>query len=202
MRTSLALAAASTLLLSVACDQNATTSGTAVATADDAGLKIGYVDTDSILSGYTYLKSQTDILSKREEEAGANLERRARRLEEQIGSFQRRAQGGNLTPKQIENEQAALGRSQQELQQEQQRLQYEFQGEAARLQSEIVTVLKREVDAIQSEQNFDYILSYGGTSGVLAVNKSYDLTGEVLQRMNANPQTDPVVGSAIDTTGN
>ncbi len=191
MRTLFTALIALALLFSTACDKGGVAPIAKDGSADaSAGLKIAYVDTDSILSGYVYLKSQTDILQKREEDAGADLERRARKLEGQIQSFQKRAQGGNLTPKQIEGEQQVLGRSQQELQMEQQRLQMEFQGEAARLQSEIVSVLKREVDALQTERGLDFILSYGGTSGVLAVNPAYDLTTEVLSRMNAAPSVD------------
>ena len=175
--------------ITTACEQSAGTAAADGAEAPAAGLRIAHVHVDSVLAGYDYLTEQNGILEQRQRDASAELERRARRLQGQLESFQRRAQGGNLTPKQIENEQRALQRSDQELTAEQQRLTYEFQGELARLQQAVVTALKREVDALQAERGYDYVLSYGnaGGSGVLAVNEDYDLTREVLQRMNAGP---------------
>ncbi len=190
--------AALTLLFSVAsCDEAADGTVKIAASAGDApaGLKIGYVNTDSILTGYVYLKDQAEILEQRQLDASANFERKARKLQGQIESFQRRAQGGNMTPKAIENEQAVLGRSQQELQQEEQRLTMDLQGEAARIQSELSTVLKREVEAIQQEEGYDFILQQGGGAGVLAVNPAFDLTTQVLARMNAAP-----AGAGADST--
>ena len=188
-RSSLPLLAAALLATASACDQGVDAGATpGNADAPAAGLRIAHVHIDSVLQGYTYLTEQNAILEQRQQDASAELERRARKLQGQLESFQRRAQGGNLTPKQIENEQRALQRSDQELTAEQQRLTFEFQGELARLQEAVVTSLKREVDALQAERGYDYVLSYGGgTSGVLAVNDDFDLTREVITRMNAGP---------------
>ena len=189
-------AAVAALLLTTACEPAAPDATTAAAPGATAGLSIAYVNIDSVVNDYAYLAEQTEILQQREQDASADLERRGRRFQEQVESFQRRAQGGNLTPKQIENEQTVLARNQQELEVEQQRLAYEFQGEGVRLQSAFTTALKREVDALQDERGYDFVLTYGGgTNAVLAVNDAYDITREVVTRMNAGPT--PVVS---DTT--
>jgi Outer membrane protein len=174
------------MLVLAACNQPADTDTSTEASTP--GLKIAYVNTDSVLSQFDYLEEQMAILGKREQEASANLQRKAMQFQEQVGSFQRRAQSGNLTPKQIENEQRTLAEREQNLSAEQQRLAMEFQGEGARLESEVVAILKREVDALQKELGYDFILSYGGTSNVLAVNPDYNLTSQVIARMNANPK--------------
>jgi len=185
------LALFSLLALLSACQQPAATAD-AVASAVTPGVKIGYVNTDTILTNYEYLKTQTEILSKREADASSSLERKVRKFQDQVQSFQRRAQGGNMTPKSIENEQRVLAEKEQELSMEQQRLAQEFQGEGMRLQTEVMNVLKEKVDAAQASGGYDYILSYGGGSNVLAVNPSYDITSEVLGLMNA---TAPAAGS-------
>lgn len=178
-------------LTAQACQQPSdatTTPATSGNTSAATTLKIGHVNTDSILANYIYLKDQAEILSAREQEASASLERKARKFQGQVEAFQRRAQGGNMTPKQIETEQTALARTEQEIAAEQQRLSIEFQGEGQRLQSELITVLKREVDALQQEGGYDFILSSGAGSAVLASNPSFDLTEQILARMNAAPQ--------------
>jgi len=189
MRIAHALPFLALLLLLAACDQptnsTAAAADPAATTGAPRGAKIGYVNADSVLSNYAYLAEQTKILQQRESDATASLERKNRKLQESAASFQRRAQGGNMTPKAIENESAALQRQDQELQQEFQRLQQEFQGETLRLQSELATAIKREVESVQAEQGYDYIISYGSGSPVLAVNPDFELTAEVIARMNA-----------------
>ena len=180
-----------------ACEQPAAAGEAAAAAVTGDGVRVAYVDTDSILANYAYLGAQTRLLSRREQDASTELERRVRAFQEQVQSFQRRAQGGNLTPKQIENEQRVLAEREQELAAEQQRLAGEFQGEGLRLQNEVTTVLKREVVAVQEAGGYDYVLQYGGGSPVLAVNEAYDVTEEVLARMNA---AGPGAGEA-DTSG-
>lgn len=176
-----------------ACQQPAAT-GDAVASAMTPGVKIGYVNTDTVLTNYGYLNEQTEILTKREGDASASLERKVRKFQEQVESFQRRAQGGNMTPKSIENEQRVLAEKEQELSMEQQRLAQEFQGEGMRLQAEVGSVLKEKVESVQASGGYDYILSYGGASGVLAVNPAFDVTNEVLDLMNEE-------APAADTAG-
>ena len=176
------------LLLFAACQQPAASTETSGAANEVAiqGAKIGYIDTDSVLAGYTYLSGQTEILRKREADATASLERKQRTLQDQVASFQRRAQAGNMTPKAIENETALLTRKDQELQEEYQRLSQEFQGETIRLQNELGNVLERVVKEVQAEEGYDYILSYGSGSPVLGINEKYNLTSKVLERMNAS----------------
>ena len=195
MRLPLATAIAAALLTAAACEPAADTVAADAAPGATAALSIAYVNIDTVVNNYGYLAEQTEILQQREQDASADLERRGRRFQEQVESFQRRAQGGNLTPKQIENEQTVLARNQQELEVEQQRLAYEFQGEGARLQSAFTKALRREVDALQAERGYDFVLTYGGgTNAVLAVNDDYDITREVVTRMNAGPA--PVVGDS------
>ena len=198
MRLPLATAIAAALLTAAACEPAADTVAADAAPGATAALSIAYVNIDTVVNNYGYLAEQTEILQQREQDASADLERRGRRFQEQVESFQRRAQGGNLTPKQIENEQTVLARNQQELEVEQQRLAYEFQGEGARLQSAFTKALRREVDALQAERGYDFVLTYGGgTNAVLAVNDDYDITREVVTRMNAGPA--PVVGDSTTT---
>ena len=149
------------------------------------GARIGYVNIDSVQANYAYLNEQTTLLNQREQDATASLERKFRKFQEQVASFERRAQSGNMTPKSIENEQRVLGEKQQELQMEQQRLAQEFQGEGIRLLSELTNVLQTEVESIQDELGYDYILSFGSSSGVIAVNEDFDITKMVVDRMNA-----------------
>ena len=159
-----------------------------VATAETPGVsgaRIAYVNSDSILANYAYLSGQSQLLQRRQEDASAELERDLRKFQEQVQSFQRRAQSGNLTPKQIEDEQTFLARREQELSAEQQRLAGEFQGEGLRIQNEVATVLQREVEAIRTAEGYDYVLQYGAASPVLAVNEAFDITDAVLARMNA-----------------
>ena len=194
MRLFLSLSAAA--LLAAACEQPASApAATTPAASGPAGAKIAFVNTDSIISGYTYLRDQYEILGKRQQDAAADFERRTRKFQEQVQGFSRRAQGGNMTPKAIENEQRVLAQREQELAGEQQRLAGEFQQEELRLQNELTTVLKREVETIRAAEGYDYVLTYGGGSNVISANPAFEITSSVLAAMNGASTT-----PAADTT--
>lgn len=200
MLRTLSCFAVSALLGLTACEAPADTAAAVPVVAGApviAGAKVGYVNIDSVQANYTYLKEQSAILTKRENDASASLERKGRQFQDRVAGFERRASSGNMSRKSMENEQRVLAEQQQELQLEQQRLAQEFQGEGIRLLSELTNVLQREVKAIQEELGYDYILSYGSNSGVIAVNDDYDVTQLVLDRMNATGGA-PV---AVDTIG-
>ena len=184
--------------LLAACEQSASgpLATDAPAAAPTGAARIAYVNADTILANYAYLSGQTRILSQRQQDASTELERRLVKFQEQVHSFQRRAQAGSLTPKQIEAEQRVLAEREQELAAEQQRLAGEFQGEGLRLQNVVATVLKREVAAVQEAEGYDYVLQYGNGSPVLAVNDAYDITDAVLARMNESGAE----AAAVDTT--
>lgn len=180
-RQFLTLFIGSLTLVMISCQQQNATQENAIPT-----LKIAYVNTDSVVAQYDYLKQQSEIIGKQEKEASATLEKKIVAFQKKVQSLQRRAQGGNMTPKAIETEQRVLAREEQKLAAEQQELAQKFQQEGLRIQSELANELEKFVKEIQAEGGYDYIMSYGTGSNVLAVNPNYDVTAQIVTKLNAS----------------
>ncbi len=174
------------------CDQ---TSQPAAAAAEDpkawssdgagGGARIAYVNLDSLVVKYDYLVEQTEVLQKQEAEANASLQQKGRAFQAEVQKFQQDAQAGNLTQKKAQSEQERLGRKEQELTLERDQVTQGLVSENQRLQFELQSALKREVANIQAAEGYDYVLSYGAGSNLLAVNDAYEITDLVIEKLNA-----------------
>lgn len=193
-----ALSLIALVALASACDRNDAASGVTpivdvpVGARDGAaaGARVAFVNVDTLLNNYGYLRAQSDILQQRGADADASLQRRGRAFQQEVQQVQQRAQAGEMTQQQMQDEQTRLASKEQELAAERDRITQELSGESQRLQAELQTALQREVSAIQAAEGYDYVLSYGAGSNVLAVNDAYDLTARVLERLNAGAAVD------------
>lgn len=149
-------------------------------------LRIVYVNADSLLAKYEYFKTRQGELSKKEQQATSSLQARGAALQQEIAAAERRAQGGNLAPKDIQAMQQDLGMKQQRLLQEQQRVSQDLLAQGQALQEELQKKVKDLLTQIRQEFGYDYILNYGPGTGVLMVNDSLDITNVVVERLNKN----------------
>ncbi len=150
----------------------------------DAGLKIVFVNADTLLNNYEYMNQKQEEFSKREQEADAQLKARGRALEKEFLAAQEKIQKGLLAPNQIAAEEQRLGQKQQALAAEQDRITRELMSEGQKLQEELSKTVKDLLTQIRAEKGYDFIFSYGPGTGVLMVNDSLDITPLVLERLN------------------
>lgn len=165
---------------------DAQTDGPATFPVDNV-LNIVYVNTDSLLNQYTLFKDQQKAITAREESADAKLKGQARSLEREIMMLNEKASKGTMTPKDLQAEEQRLTIKQQQLMSDQEAITKELMAESSRINDALQQEITSTLRVIQAQYNYDYVLSYGGGSPVLAVNDSFDITKEVITRLN-NPK--------------
>jgi outer membrane protein len=150
----------------------------------DQVLNIVYVNTDTLLNEYTLFNEQQKAISTREKTADAKLKAQARALEREIMMLNEKASKGTMTPKDLQAEEQRLTLKQQQLMADQENITKELMTESSRINDELQKEISSTLRVIQAQYNYDYVLSYGSGSPVLAVNDSFDITREVIQRLN------------------
>lgn len=163
-------------------DTPATTSPSAAA---NDGPKIVFVRLDSLQNGYTDLATELERLQGNAQAADDNIQKEMANLQNEMQRIQNKIQRGEMTPKMIQNEQQRLGAKEQQIAQQRDIAMASIQEDQMRLQQQFGERVKNILEEIQEEKGYDYILNEGGGGGVLVARDSYDITIEVLKRLNA-----------------
>lgn len=147
------------------------------------GVRIAYVDTDSLVSQYNYHKKLKLELEKKAKALEADLAQKSAAFDENYAVLQQQA--ANLNPQQLQAAQAELQGKQQEL------LLYRDQKarELAEQENELNTLIKEDMESVlesvKQEFQLDYVLSYDPNSILLSANEDYNITDVVAKRLNA-----------------
>jgi len=160
-------------------------SATASSTAVEESPKIVFVRLDSLQNGYTELATELERLQGNAIAADENIQKEMAALQNEMQRIQNKIQRGEMTPKMIQNEQQRLGAKEQKIMQQRDIAMASIQEDQMRLQQQFGERVKNILEAIQEEKGYDYILNEGGGGGVLVARDSYDITDEVLLRLNA-----------------
>lgn len=172
-------------------DGGTTTAATSSTASDDGSLKIVFVRLDSLQLGYTALATEMERLQENVEKADENIKGQMAKLQNEMQRVQNKIQRGEMTPKMIQQEQQRLGGKEQQIMQQRDIALASIQEDQMRLQQDFGKKVKDILEAIQEEKGYDYILNEGGGSGVLVARDAFDITEEVLVRLNAVEATMP-----------
>lgn len=183
---SLATALLLTGLLMTGCQpQGGATTTTDTTTASASGPSIVFVRLDSLQTGYTELATELERLQGNVTAAEENIQAEMVKLQQDAQRVQNKVQRGEMTPNMIQKEQQRLGLAEQKIAQQRDLAMNSIQQDQIRLQQQFGDRVKEILEAIQAEKGYDFILNEGGGSGVLVANDAFDITPEVLTRLNA-----------------
>ena len=156
------------------------------------GIKIAYVNVDTLNSKYLWLQQQKDAMEKRIKNAENTMRSKQESLMRDMTAFQQKAQSGTVPPAQLEKEAQGLQRRQENLAEEEGRLSKQLAEEQQKANSEMWTQLETKLKSLQSQIGYDYILAYAKGGGqVLLANDSLEITNQVLDLLNASTATEP-----------
>lgn len=170
------------------CANNAAPTQTEVnkeATATtQGGLKIAYVDIDSLLNNYTFsVKLRNDMLRKTEN-AQMTLGEKAKSIQADMADFQKKLENNVYATRQrAEDEQARIVKRQEEYA----RLEQRLAGELAAEEQKNNIALRDSINNFMKDYNathgYDIVLSRIGEN-ILFANEALDITKEVIDGLN------------------
>jgi outer membrane protein len=154
-----------------------------------AGLKIAYIDADTLDAKYEWLKKRRDELDSRLKNIQNSLSGKYESLQRDQAAFAQKYEAGNTPPAELQAEYEALGKREQALQNEEARLSESLAKEQTNARKEMNSAVEAKLKSIQSQIGYDYILAYSKGGGqVLLANDSLDITKQVLELLNAKEE--------------
>ena len=154
-------------------------------TSQSGGVKIAYVNGDTLDEQYIWLKKQKEDIQKRMESAENSLAAKEQALMKDAAALQQRFQGGNMTQAEAEKEQNGLMQRSQRLEEEKARLGKSLAEDQKKAFNDLYANVETQLKTLSSQIGYDYILSYYRGGQILLANDSLDITKQVLQLLNA-----------------
>ncbi len=176
-----------------ACQKPSSTSPAAGGT----GLKIAYVNGDTILHKFAEFRKQSDVMEAKQRKAEDELTSKGAALEKEIMAYQKKAQSGTMTGKEMEAHEKYLSSRQEALLAERDKIAKAIMEETESINKRLQDVLHQKLNAIKEKEGYDFILSYVEGGAILTADAKYDITDQVLKMLNE----DKSIGEAVaDTT--
>ena len=149
--------------------------------------KIVYINTDTLLNNYQLAVELNEAFLKKQEDRRTELNIKAKAIDQEGTEFQRKLQNNGF----ISEARAIEARDQLLVKQENfRRLQQEMMDKASREQSELNKQLFDEITNFLKEYNkekgFSIVLSTQLGGNVLYAEDGFDITKEIVDRLNAN----------------
>ena len=154
------------------------------ATVSGDGLKIAFVEVDSLMTQYDFAKDYSVTLQKKSNNARNTLNQKGNALQAAVNNFQQKINNnGFQSREQAASQQAAIENQQRSLQELQARLENELATETAKFNEALRDSLQNFLKDYNKDKKFDMILSKAGDN-ILIANKSFDITKDVINGLN------------------
>ncbi len=164
--------------------KNDTQSSENAAAAQGAdGLKIAYVEVDSIMSQYNYWKDVTKLMQGKEANIQKTLQGKQQTLQQAAANFQQGVQANKYSQDEAQQIQANLQRQAQEGDALQQRLGAEYQKEAAGYNTALSDSIHHFLAEYNKDKKYSIIFAKQGDN-ILYAQNAYDITKEVVAGLN------------------
>ncbi len=158
---------------------------------EDGGVRIAYVNIDTLEANYTYLKAKKEEFMQRQQSMNAELERSFRQYETDRDNFQRKVQAGTISQAEGEATMKRLGQMEQSLYARKESMAQTLIKEQDEFNQNLQDQLEAYLEDYNKEKGYDYILSYSRSGSILYKNKALDITDDIIKGMNGStPKSD------------
>ena len=169
------------------CNNNKETGNTETAETAEAeatGLRIAYVELDSLMSQYQLYKDYEEVLTRKGTDIQNTLAQKQRKLESSATAMQRKYENnGFQTRDELERAQQSLQQQEMELQQLAAKLNNEFNEEQARINQEARDSIQAFLKIYNQTKKYDYVMIKAGDN-LLIANPKYNITKEIVTGLN------------------
>ena len=152
---------------------------------ETTGLKIAFVNGDSILQHFTEFRKESEVMEEKQRKAEAELQSKGAKLEKEFMDYQRKAQTGTMTGKDMQAREKYLSSRQEALLAERDQMARAIMEETEAINDRLKAVLQDKLNEIKEQEGYDFILSYVEGGAILAADEKYDITDRVLKELNA-----------------
>lgn len=189
---------AATLLLG-ACgakgEEEATTENTQ--TEQTVGLKIAYVELDTLMSQYQLYKDYSEVLTRKGNNIQKTLAQKQRALESHAAAVQKKYESNGFTTRdEVERAQASIQKEQNDLAELADRLQNEFAMEQARINDEARDSIQSFLKRYNKTKKYDYVMVKAGDN-LLVANPKFNITNDIVKGLNKRYKIKPEVAEQI-----
>ena len=169
------------------CNNNKETGNTETAETAEAeatGLRIAYVELDSLMSQYQLYKDYEEVLTRKGTDIQNTLAQKQRKLESSATAMQRKYENnGFQTRDELERAQQSLQQQEMELQQLAAKLNNEFNEEQARINQEARDSIQAFLKIYNQTKKYDYVMIKAGDN-LLIANTKYNITKDIVTGLN------------------
>jgi len=166
--------------------------------ADKLGFPVAYVDIDSIMKNYKFIKKMQNELDSQYKSSEAKLkskvklyENETKKFQESLAMYQRLAANGALTKAEQNIQEQGLAKDQQKLLKKQQdianlqrKLEQQFVQNQTKLQTEMSVSIQKFLKEYSSELNYTYVLVKGPGSSVWFGVDSLNISNKLVDALN------------------
>ena len=182
------LAALAVILFFAQCAGNNATPAADEATTDNSvsGLKVAYVDVDTLLAKYNFCIDLNEAMVKKSENVRATLNQKSRELENQQNDFQNKYQNNAFASQErAQQEYNRIIKLQEDLQTLSDKLQTELATEQEQNSILLNDSIKSFMKAFVAEHGYNFVFTNTGLDNLLFADQAFDITKEVVDGLNA-----------------
>ena len=161
-------------------------------------MKIAYINADTVLKYYEYLKSTKVKLEEKTKKMDADYRNRAMGLQNEIAAYQRNV--SNMTLGQVKAVEEDLGKKQQNLQMYQQSLGQQLMEEESKIQKELYDRITVFLKKYGNEKGLQIVLKFDQTSDLLFAGNPLDISQDVITGLNAEYKLEGTTKTKADST--
>lgn len=157
-----------------------------------SGMKIAYVEIDTLLAKYNFCVDLNEVMVKKSENVRLTLNKKAKELESQKQDWQNKVQNGAyLTNERAEQEYNRIVKLEQDLQALSNKLQNELLAENEKNSLQLRDSINSFLNEYNKSKGYSMILSNTGFDNLLYADESLNITKEIVDGLNAryNPAT-------------
>ena len=145
---------------------------------------IVYIDLDRILMEYDMANDLRSVVETKVQNIEAEVNRRGKKLENEVKSFQEKLNKGLMTRSVAEVQQQRLVQQEQEFNNYAAQKQAEIQEEQAVMMNQLGDAIKTFIDKYNAEKQYAMILSNNGGAPVITADAALDITDDVIAGLN------------------
>ena len=177
-------------------DEEETTNETAQQ-GETVGIKIAYVELDTLMSQYQLYKDYSEVLTRKGNNIQNTLAQKQRALESHAAAVQKKYESNGFTTRdEVERAQASIDKEQRDLAELADRLQSEFAMEQARINEEARDSIQSFLKRYNKTKKYDYVMVKAGDN-LLVANPKYNITNDIVKGLNKRYKIKPEVAEQV-----